>query len=575
LKATNWLTLTYRAALSMNELNVKGTSKGETPSLYAQTLRSFTVVPGFSNEQARRTSRLSSEFIANVQKTFNDFRLNVIAGQYFRHSDYSESRVGAGNLVVPEVFNVSNRTGELSGSNETRRSRLFGLYGTVGVSYKGWANVEFSGRNDWTSVLAKNNNSYFYPGVSGSLVLSDALTAVKNSSVVSYLKLRASWQKIGNTDLNPYSLDATYSQINGFPFGSIPGFSADDAAYDPNLKPEFTTSKEVGFEIGFLKNRLNFEVAFYQQDNTDQIIPILVSDATGYTSSNVNAASFTNRGIELDLKLTPLIKFRNGSIDIKANASYNTSEVNKIFDNLDRIRIASGFGNAANYAVIGQPAFVLLANDYARDELGRVIVDRASGLPTQDPNLKQFGRTLPLWIIGLNPSIEWKGIQLSAVAEYKGGHYAYNQIGSDMAWTGISKASAANHRERFVFPNSVYDDGTGKYVPNTDIAVSAVNTFYTGVYREATSNFITSAAAWRIREVALGYSIPKKLLGKQQLVKAVTVALNARNLALFLPSSNEYTDPDFNNTIGNSSGINTSKIQPPTRLYGANVTITF
>lgn len=575
LKATNWLTLTYRAAMSMTSVNAEAISKGEVASEYAQDLRSFTSIPGAVTESNLRRSRISSEFVANAQKTFDDFKVNFIAGQYFRHVDYTSNSVGANNLVVPELFNVGNRASELSGDNYRSKNRLIGLYGTVGLSYKGWVNVEVSGRNDWSSVLAKGQNSYFYPGVNASLVVSDAVEAVRSSAVISYLKLRGSIQKIGNTDIDPYSLDATFSQGLGFPFGPVPGYAAGSRAYDPLLRPEFTTSKEVGFEIGFFKNRLNIELAYYQQNNTNQVIPISVSNATGHTSYNINAASFTNKGLELDLKLTPLVKFPNGSIDIKANASYNTSTVNRIYDNLDRVAIPGGFSNAANYAIKGSPAFVLMATDYLRDDQGRVIVDRETGLPTIDPNLKQFGRTLPIWIVGINPSIEWKGFQLSAVAEYKGGHYAYHQIGSDMAWTGVSKATAINHRERFVIPNSVYDDGSGKYVPNTDVVVSNVNNYFTTQFRGAGSNFITSAAAWRIREVSLGYTIPRSVLGKQNVIKSITVGLTARNLALFLPKTNEFTDPDFNNTIGNSSGINTSKIQPPTRIYGGNISITF
>jgi hypothetical protein len=248
---------------------------------------------------------------------------------------------------------------------------------------------------------------------------------------------------------------------------------------------------------------------------------------------------------------------------------------------------AGGFDNfASNYAIVGQPAFVFNATDYLRDSVtGRVIVDPATGYPSQDPNTKTFGRTMPLWIVGLSPSISWKGLNLSVVGEYRGGHYAYHNIGPDMAWTGISYATGRNNRERFVFPNSVYDDGTGKYVTNTDVTIANVNDFYTGVYRDVASNFITSAASWRIREVSLGYSIPTGILGNQKIIKGATFTLNARNLALWLPKTNEYTDPDFNfsgsgnnftNTgNSNSSGVNTSQINPPSRIFGANITLTF
>jgi hypothetical protein len=574
-KPTSWLSLTWRGAANIRTSTIEATSKGEVPSDFARLDRSFKTVPGFAQEVSQRSSRLSSEAFAAFNKTFSDFKVNAIAGTYFRQSDSRDNRVSASNLVVPELFNVANRTGELGGSNSVTKSRLYSVYGSVGVGYKGWANIEVTGRNDWTSLLAIGNNSYFYPGVSASLVLSDAISPIKSSNVISYLKLRAAWNKTGNADIDPYRLDPIFGQASGFPYGTLPGYTAGNGATDPNLQPEFTESKEVGFEISFLRNRINIEAAAYTQNNTNQIVQISVSDATGYTNSFINAASFVNRGIEFDLRLTPLVKINKFNINFKGNASYNTSEINSLYSGLDRIGI-SGFTTGGNYAIVGQPAFVFLATDYVRDDQGRVIVNRQTGYPTNDPNVKQFGRTMPTWTVGLNPSISWQGLTFSAVGEYKTGHFAYHTIGDAMAWTGVSAATARNNRERFVFPNSVYDDGTGKYVVNNDVTISNVNDFYTGVYRDVKSNFITSAASWRVREVSLGYEFPiAKILSNQNVIKGVNLTLNARNLFLFLPKTNEYTDPDFNTGTGNGSGINNSQINPPTRIYGANLTITF
>jgi hypothetical protein len=218
-----------------------------------------------------------------------------------------------------------------------------------------------------------------------------------------------------------------------------------------------------------------------------------------------------------------------------------------------------------------------MLTDYVRDSLGRVIVDANTGLPSKDPNLKEFGRSMPLWTLGLSPSVSWKNLTFSAVAEYKGGHYAYHNIGPEMTWTGVNAATARNNREPFVFPNSSVLGANGKYEANTSIPITTVNDFYVGDgFRGVRSNFLTSAASWRIREVALGYSIPKKLLSGQNIVKGATITLNARNLFLWVPETNEFADPDFNFTSsGNSFGVNTAQIYPATRLFGANVTVTF
>lgn len=585
LKPLPSLNIIYRAALSLNNLAITSTSKGENANAFGLA-RSFSSIPAAAEEISRRNSRLSSELVVNYTKTFNDFKVIGIAGHYFRQNDYRGVRVGAGNLVADDLFNISNRSGELSGNNAITRSRLIGVYGNMGLSYKGWASLEVTGRNDWTSLLAPGNNSFFYPGASASLVLSDIVPALQNSELISYMKVRANIQKTGNSDIAPYSLAAIFYQPTGFPYGTNVGYTAEDDAYNPNLQPEFTTSKELGMELSFLNNRFNFEVSYYKQDNSNQIIPIRIPDETGYTNYFVNAASFTNSGVELDLKLTPLIRVGAFNFDLKLNATYSDSKIKSIYEGLDRLYIG-GQADVGNFAIAGQPAFVWMATDYNRDDQGRVIVDTETGEPTVDPTMKQFGRTMPLWMIGISPELSWKGFTLTAVAEYKGGHYAYHGMAPDMAWTGVSAATAVNNRNKFVFPNSVYDDGT-KLVPNSTVAVDDVTNFFTNAFIGAKSNFITSAASWRLREVALSYSLPASLLKRLKVVNAASITLNARNLALWLPATNEFTDPDFTatrayNTGGfnnpdlspNLTGFNSSQITPPTRFYGATLTVTF
>lgn len=590
LKVTEWLSLNYRAAITSQNTTERRTSKGETPNAFGIP-RGVKPIPGTVEERNFRNTRLSSEAFANFNRTFaEDFRLNVIVGTYVRQDDARDTRVGATSLVVPELFNLDNRVGQLTGGSPMRRTRLFSYYGSASLSYKGWANVEVTGRNDEISTLAIGNNSYFYPGVSGSLVLTDAISVLQNNNLLSYLKLRAGWNKTANADIAPYQLAATFSQSSGFPYGTLPGFTANNTTYDPNLKPESIESREVGVETGFLRGRINLEATYYNQKMEDQIIPVQVSGATGYTSAYVNAASFINKGVELDLRLTPLVNVGGVDIEFRANATYNDTEITKVFEGLDEIAIG-GYTNASNYAVKGYPAFIIKASDYNRDPQGRVIVDAVTGLPTQNTTIQNFGRTAPKWIVGLNPSASWKGLNLSALFEYKTGHYTYNDIGQAMAWTGVSEATAANNRERFVFPNSVIMGADGTYTPNTNVTINNVENFYVGVYRTVASNFITSAASWRFRELSLSYDLPAGLLGRQKIIKSATVAVVGRNLYLWLPESNVYTDPDFvytaggNNgfsnsgttgvTSGNTAGITNSSINPPVRNFGGTITLTF
>jgi TonB-linked SusC/RagA family outer membrane protein len=577
-KVNNWLGLTYRVASTSNSIGTTSTSKGVIPTPFAIAQLSAEIVPGNVFEATSRGSRLSSEVFATMQKEVKNFKFNAILGQSMRQTDARFTSVGASSLVVPLLFNVSNRVGEPTAGSSNDRTRINSYFGSIGLGYKGWANIELLGRNDINSLLAKNatltgkNKSFFYPGANVSLVLSDAIPYLKeNKKYLSFLKLSAAYSKTGNTGALPTYAGAVYSQPAGFPFGNLPGYTAGNATYDPNIKPEFVTSLDFGVQLGFMKDKIGVEVNYFNQDNTDQIVPVAVSGATGYTSSFVNAASFTNKGFEFDLKLNDLIKIGEVKVNFNGNATYNESKVTKIAPGLDELFIG-GFTSGGNYAISGQPAFVFKANDYKRDAQGRVIVNDVSGRPSNDAQLKQFGRTMPVWTVGLTPTVQWKNIRFSATGEYKGGHYAYHQIGQAMAWTGVSASTAVNNRERFVFPNSVLAS-TGK--PNTNVTVNDVNDFFTTEYIAANANFITSAASWRIREVSLGYNFPFSVLAKQKTLKGLSVTFSARNLALWVPKTNEYNDPDFSFTTGNTSGVQTEQINPATRILGINVTATF
>lgn len=581
-KPLDWLSFVYRAGLISRTVNDRSFSKGEIPSAFGLS-RSFTTIPGAINERSYSYTRLSSELFGSVDKQLNDdFKLTAVLGTYVRQTESRNTQVGASSLVVPELYNIQNRTGSLSGSSPGSRSRIMSIYSSAGLSYRGWANLEVTGRNDWTSLLSIGNNSYFYPGVSGSVILTEAVPMLEDNSVLSYLKLRAAYNKTGNAEISPYSLAATFTQPDwtGFPFGSNPGFSAGNTTYDANLNPEFIKSLEFGFEASFFDNKVDLEATYYHQDNTDQIIGVRVSDATGYGFANLNAASFINKGVELDLGFAPLFSFTNGNFNFRANASYNDSEVTSIYPGLDELSIG-GYVASSNFAVIGKPAFVIRATDYLRDDQGRVIVDIESGLPSQDPNLKDFGRTMPKWTVGLNPSVNWKNFNLSALFEYKGGHNAsFFAMGGDMAWTGVSEATAYNNREKFVFPNSSYEDPSnpGQYIANTDVTISDANDFYTGVFGDVASNFIVSAASWRLRELALSYDVPQSFLSRQNVVKGLSLALTGRNLFLWVPSTNKFSDPDFNSMnddYQNTFGIINSSSNPPVRNYGFTVTAKF
>ena len=261
-------------------------------------------------------------------------------------------------------------------------------------------------------------------------------------------------------------------------------------------------------------------------------------------------------------------------MDFKINYSYQQNKVYKVLDGgVDELGIGNG-----NFIIKGYSAYTFKLTDYKRDPEGHVIVDANTGYPSLDATPKIFGQTLPKHYLGMTASFSYERFSLNIVADYRAGAQIYNGIGPDMDFTGISYRSGQNARQRFVFPNSVYVDGSGKYVTNTNIYTQSggYGFWESSAYnRSINSNYLCSADFWKIREVALSYNIPVGIFGKHIPIKGATATLTGRNLFTFLPKNNEWTDPEFSNTTGNAQGVNSTFNTPPTRIWGANITLNF
>ncbi len=579
-KATDWLTFTYRLGATISNTSQKNTQEAlqytpfdkATGKTIAQSGDLNSAVADFNNTY----SRINSEFFASIRKKFGKFDFNTLVGQSFREDNTKNVSVSSSNLAFPQLFNINGRRGEPGVGESDFKTRLQRFFGKVSLGFNSWAFLEVTGSYDVDSRLAYfynynfDNINYFYPGASLSVLLSEAIPAIKNSKVISYLKVRGSYSKTGNVNVGAQSLENTYGIANGFPFGSLSGYTSSNLLRLSTYQPEFVKTKEAGLEIGLFKNRVNIEASVYQQDNSNQIVDVQYSGATGFTSARQNAAAFENNGLELDLRLTPLVKLGKVTIDVKTNYTYQDNKVTKIIDGVDQLGIGNG-----NYVIVGKPAYTFQLTDYVRDDQGRVIVSTTTGLPTVDPTIKPFGRTQPKHLLGINLSVNWKNLTFSAVADYRGGAQIYTGgIGTGMDFAGISIKSASNSRNPFILPNSSYWDGS-KYVANTNIYLPGAYRFFSqAVYTNANTNYLVSGDFWKIREASLSYNMPAKWFGfTKNTIKGATFTLSGRNLFMFLPKSNEWTDPEFSNTTGNAQGISGLDNTPPTRIFGATLNL--
>lgn len=584
-KATSWLSFLGRVGITKKDYNGKAYQEKFKYSAYAKSVADFSEAQndlnGFASDYNSSENRLSSDFFLTADKKIGKFAGTLIAGINNKETTIKNVSTTANSLVVPGLYNVGNRIGEAGAGESDYKSRLFGAYADLSVTYNNYLSLHVSGRNDWSSLLSKSNRSFFYPGADLSLVLTEAVPALKELTFLNFAKVRAAATKVGGINVGPYALQTTFGTGN-FPYGSLAGYSVGNTLPDPNLTPEFTNSYEIGGEFGFLNNRVNLEVAYYTQKTTGQTVSISTSQATGYNSALINAGTVQNSGFELDLKTTP-IKLANGfKWDFNINFSQVDNKVLELYQGINELNLSNYYGLTSDaslgqvFATVGEQYPIIKAVAYKRDPQGRVIVNSQTGYPTVATGLKTIGQSNPKYRLGLTTSLKYKGFGFNAVAEYRAGNYVYHGLASTMWFTGVASATAAYGRERFVFPNSVIQNADGSFTPNTTVTVKdgGLGAWDSNLRRYG-ENFVTSAAFWKLREIAFTYDVPKSILTSTKFIKSASVGIVGRNLITLLPKENVYTDPEFANTTSNAVGLNNTGQTPPTRTYGFTVNLGF
>ena len=587
LNPVEWLDISYRGGLIYSTRDKSYFRNGVVfDSYYAdndpwgaggQTTGSPYV--GVANEYLNSSFILTGDLLVQANNKFGDFTSKVIIGNSIYSNKYRYVYVANNSIVIPYLYNIDNRLGEPGVDQEQRNRNSMGVFGDITLGYKNFAFLHASARNDWDSRLAKENRSFFYPGVDASLILTDAIPALK-SNTLSFMKIRGGWSQTGQIALdNWYATLPSFNVGSGFPYGSTTGFVLNTTLSNPLLKPEITQEMEAGFEMSFIRDRIHLEVNAYQSNTKDQTIPATISYATGYASAYINAGELQTQGIETDLRLTPLISMGDFDWNLIVTYTYNTSEVKSIGEGLPELPLGeSATNNTVAYAVVGEQFPAIKVTDLKRDPDGHIIVDAETGMPMKDTELKLYGHGNPNHILGITSTFSWKGFVFNAVADYRGGHIIVNQVGSDLSFTGTSWFSAQNGRQNFVIPNSVIEVADGVYEENTNIITktAAQKFWYNGDINQVLSTYTSSAAAWKLREVSLSYNIPVRNI-LNGTIKDAQIGIVGRNLLMLRPVTNMWTDPEFNTLGGTSNIVGYTNVYqtPPTRIYGFSVKLTF
>ncbi len=555
-----WLSAMYR----LGYLSKKDENRNTTGKFEAKGKRN---VNGAVTDISEDFERINGDLILNFNHDFGKVTTNLILGQNFRADQTRNVTVGATNLLLPDLFNTDIRLGELAASSgsELTQYRSLSVYGELIAGYNQFLFVTLTGRNDWVSVLHPNNRSYFYPGVSASLILHETIPALKENEILTFAKVFASWNKTGNVTLDPYKLNNPYTQINGFPFGNLVGFTPGSSYPNPDIQPEFVTSYEVGTQLSFFKNRLHLESSYVYSDSEGQIFNSTLSRATGYSSAIVNAGRLTNRIIELSLSGDILVDAYR-----KLNLGLQFSKTNNRVEELYE-------GNSFNifrqsYAIVGESYPSLLVSDYKRDSQGRIVINEKTGYPVLAEQETLLGTMVPPYQLGLNGTFSYKNLSVGFQAESRWGGWLYSEIIPRQYTAGTHPRTVSFNREPFIYPNSVIENSDGSFTENTSVVSPGDKAFwdYEGkiqVNTAAKSDF------FKLREANITYRLPEKLLSKQKLFSAASITAFGNNLLIIRHKDNDHGDPEY--LYNATDGYVSFRQVPPYRSYGFNLNFEF
>lgn len=566
-KATSWLNILGRITVdNWNQLQDERRAVGTT---------------GVSSYSRRNTGWNETDYdlIASFNKNLSkDFNLKAVAGTNIRKQRYQDIyAITNGGLIVPGVYTLSNSLNTPDAPIEAdQRREVDGIYAGATLTWKNTYTLDGTLRRDVASTLPKGNNAYYYPAVSAGFVFSELL---KQYTWLSYGKLRANYAQVGN-DAPIYSTIDTYTL--GTPINGAPQAVVSTTKNNPLLKPERTSSTEAGIELSFFNNRLGFDGTYYVNKTIDQIIPVTVSSATGYSAAYLNSGTVQNKGIELTLNGTP-ISSKDFSWKINLNFTKNNSKVLELFKDAtgqqaQNLQIGSFQGGVTINASLGQPLGTIRGTDFIYKN-GQRVVDADGYYEQTNTANNVIGNSNPKWIGGINNSFRYKDFTLSFLIDIRKGGSVFSldtYYGYD---TGLYPLTAGLNDKGKPSRSPIADGGgvilkgvTEDGKPNTTRVENTGSGLY-GYELNPNAAFVYDAGYVKLRQAQLSYSLPQKFLSKLGPVKGIDFSLIGRNLWI-IHKNLPYADPEESLSSGNLQGYQ-SGAYPAVRTFSLNAKVTF
>jgi TonB-linked SusC/RagA family outer membrane protein len=552
---TDWLSFNQKLGLdSYSQLETQRQAKG---SNNAQNGSYF--------EIQRRYEEVNATTLLSANKPISeDIGFSASIGFQHMNRQYNSTSGFLPGLELPNLYNLSNlQTGATAVLGNTERNQqINSVFGFGQFSFKEMIFIDFTARNDWASILPVKNNSFFYPSVAGSILLSEMFDL--QSAKIDYLKIRGGWSQVGSTGaLAPYNIVPTFGLTNtGFGNQAF----VPNTQFNPELKAETVTGIEFGIDAKLFANRLRISATYYDQQSEDLLVPIGVSSATGSTQSWDNIADMSNKGIELQLGGT-IIDSEDFSFDIDLNYAQNENKVVSLGE-LDSYVLGGQWGVTLQ-ARPGLPYGVIVGRDFERTADGQVIYE--NGLPKIDESQQVLGDIAPDWTGGANFTLRYKNLSFSTLVDAKIGGEVHSMTYAWGRYAGTLEESLIG-RETGVVGNGVREDGNGGYVPN-DVVVGAKSFNQASYSNSIESSSVFDASYVKLRQMTLGYNLPSKMLKKLPF-ESIKFSIVGRNLAILYKKA-PHIDPETGFSSANGEQGQEFGQYPSARTVGFNINLKF
>ena len=571
-------------------------------------------VDGQYDEFQENSYNNNYEALLMYNKRIKKFSINANFGGSVRtqQSKKIQDRVNA--LMQPDVKSLENNAAQIKATTGYNKKTKESVFATASFGYGDFIYLDVTGRNDWSSALGRGNWSYFYPSGSISFVFSELLKNTAINKVLSFGKIRGSIAKVGN-DTGFDMLYSSYSYKGSYL--DMSWFERDNLEKNPNIKPETTRSWEVGADLRFFKNRLNIDVTYYDKSTFDQIVRADVTAARGANQLMFNAGEIRNWGTELTVTGTP-VRTKDFEWTTSLNWSKNNSEVVSLIDGVSRYMLTSwnGLNGVQVYAEVGKPYGQMYGTDPVRNEQGQFLVN-AEGRYAQEVD-HYFGSVSPDWIGGWSNKFRWRDLDFGFHFDFKKGGKVWSYSGYEGSRNGLTVQSL-DGREEYLYSNLIVGENTeerrgflqpqytnkantdyaanyvpyidasrpkGVYAPNRvynesvafwagqpcNIAYEPQN-YWQGESSRQLSRYVYDASYIKLREVSIGYNLPKKFLRKTPF-KSARIAAVGRNLAIILQNTPRGLDPEATSTTSNGQGLEMG-FALPSANYGFDLKVSF